>query len=118
MVDYWINPKREAVGVVAVSDQDMSILYQVNDDEKEFFRQAMARGVPLRQASTGPRSVLQLRDLTSVGLSPRWRCLTLAYTEAGKEHRHYLYLWDRDTYERVVDVLRRRLGPGWEIVKG
>jgi hypothetical protein len=118
MTDYWINPKQEAVGVVAISDDDMSILYQLNEIGKERFRELMDSGVSLREAMLGPGEILALKDLTCVSLSPWSCCVHLEFVEKGNQGQHYLYLWNRDTFDKVVESLRQRLGHGWELKKG
>jgi hypothetical protein len=118
MTDYWINPKRGTLGVVAISDDEMSIFYMVNRTGKQQFREAMSTGTSLRHIIVGPGETLSLKDITCVWLSPWWRSVHLEYVEEGQKREHCVSLWDRDTYDKVVEVLRKRLGPGWELKKG
>jgi hypothetical protein len=118
MADYWINPNHSAVGAIAISDREMSILYQLGDIGKQAFEDAMTEGISLRDAMVGPGEILYLHDLTSVSLSPWTCCLYLEFVEKGQPGRHCLYVWDRATYDQVVEALRHRLGPRWELRKG
>jgi hypothetical protein len=119
MTDYWINPKQEALGIVAISEEEMSLHYQVSDRQKKEFREAMADGLSLQDAKFGGHcDIFPLSAIVSVPLSRMTCCLQLDLLQWRKSRQHYLYVWDRDTFDKVVGVLRARLGPTWEIRKG